>query len=85
MEIVVSYRGAVVIPEELREQWGLAGGTRVRVISTAAGILISPVFARNAKAVLDGLGLAGYKGRRIAIDEMNPISGLATLRKVKRS
>jgi AbrB family looped-hinge helix DNA binding protein len=76
METVVSTKGQVVIPKQLREQWGLATGTRVRVTSTAAGIQLTPVLARDAKAVRKGLGLAGYKGPRIAIEDMDPLKAL---------
>lgn len=76
METVISTKGQIVIPKRLRDQWGLVSGMRVKVTSTAAGIQLTPVMARNAKAVLKGLGLAGYKGRRIAIEEMDPLKAL---------
>lgn len=76
MNTVVSTKGQIVIPKKLREQWGLASGSRVTIESTAAGIQITPVAVRNPKAVLKGLGLSGYKGRPIAIDEMDPLAAL---------
>lgn len=80
METVVSTKGQVVIPKRLRDQWGLSSGTRVRVSSTAAGIQLTPVLERNAKSVLKGLGMAGYKGPRLAIEDMDPVKALDTTR-----
>ena len=51
-------------------------GSRVKIESTAAGIQITPAAARNAKAVLKGLGLSGYKGKAIAIEDMDPLTAL---------
>lgn len=76
MDTVISTKGQIVIPKRLRDQWGLASGSRVKIESTAAGIQITPVAARNAKAVLRGLGLAGYKGKAIAIEDMDPLTAL---------
>lgn len=76
METVVSTKRQVVIPKRMRDQWGLLSGTRVNVTSTAAGIQLTPVVARNAKAVLKGLGLTGYKGPRLAIEDMDPLKAL---------
>ena len=76
MDAVISTKGQIVIPKRLRDQWGLVVGSRVKIDSTPAGIQITPVAARNAKAVLKGLGLAGYKGRALAIEDMDPIAAL---------
>ena len=80
MDTVISTKGQIVIPKRLRDQWGLASGSRVKIESTAAGIQITPVAARNAKAVLRGLGLAGYKGKTIAIEDMDPLTALKVSR-----
>ena len=76
MRTVISTKGQVVIPKRLREQWGLASGSRVKIESTSSGIQITPLAARNAKAVLKGLGIAGYKGKPIAIEDMDPVAAL---------
>lgn len=76
MDAVISTKGQIVIPKRLREQWGLTTGSKVKIASTPAGIRITPVTASNAKAVLSGLGLAGYKGKAIAIEDMNPLAAL---------
>ncbi len=76
METVVSTKGQVVIPKRLRDQWGLLSGTRVKITSTAAGIQLTPIAERNAKSVLKGLGMAGYKGPRLAIEDMDPLRAL---------
>ncbi len=80
MDAVISTKGQIVIPKRLRDQWGLVTGSRVTIASTPAGIQITPVSARNAKAVLKGLGLSGYKGRALSIDEMDPIAALKARR-----
>ena len=76
MDAVISTKGQIVIPKRLRDQWGLITGSRVKIESTPAGIQISPVAARNARAVLKGLGLAGYKGKPLAIEDMDPLAAL---------
>lgn len=73
---VISKKGQIVIPKRLRDQWGLSSGSKVKIESTSAGIQITPVAARNAKAVIKGLGISGYKGNAIAIEEMNPLAVL---------
>ena len=76
MNTAISTKGQIVIPKRLRDQWGLVTGSRVTISSTPAGIQITPVAARNAKAVLKGLGLSGYKGKTIAIEDMDPLTAL---------
>lgn len=76
MDAVISTKGQIVIPKRLRDQWGLVTGSRVKFASTPAGIQITPVAARNAKAVLKGLGLTGYQGKALSIDEMDPLRAL---------
>ena len=76
MDTAISTKGQIVIPKRLRDQWGLVTGLRVKIASTPAGIQITPVAARNAKAVLKGLGLSGYKGKAIAIEDMDPLAAL---------
>ena len=80
MDTAISTKGQIVIPKRLRDQWGLVTGSRVTIASTAAGIQITPVAARNAKAVLKGLGLSGYKGKAIAIEDMDPLAALQVKR-----
>ena len=76
MDSAISTKGQIVIPKKLRDQWGLATGSRVKIESTPTGIQITPVAARNARAVMKGLGLAGYKGKTIAIEDMDPLAAL---------
>ncbi len=84
MDAVISTKGQIVIPKRLRDQWGLITGSRVKIASTPAGIQISPVAARNAKAVLKGLGLSGYKGKPLAIEDMDPLAALNTGKRAPR-
>ena len=76
MNTVISTKGQIVIPKRLRDQWGLASGTRVKIEGTSIGIQITPVAARNARAVLKGLGIAGYKGKPLAIEDMAPLAAI---------
>lgn len=80
MDTVISTKGQIVIPKRLRDQWGLVSGSRVKIENTSTGIQITPVAARNAKAVLKGLGLAGYNGKTIAIEDMDPLIALKVSR-----
>ena len=84
MDAVISTKGQIVIPKRLRDQWGLMTGARVKIASTPAGIQITPVAARNAKAVLKGLGLSGYQGKTIAIEDMDPLAALRTEKRAPR-
>ena len=60
------------------EFWGLTpppcGAT------SRTGIQIAPVAARNAMAVVKGLDLAGYKGKTIVIEDMDPPTALKVSR-----
>ncbi len=76
VDVVISTKGQVVIPKRLRDQWGLVTGSRMSITSTAAGIQMTPVSARNARAVQKGLGLSGYRGKPLTIEEMDPLSAL---------
>ena len=80
MDSAVSTKGQIVIPKKLRDQWGLTTGSRVKIEGTPTGIQITPVVTRNAKAVMKGLGLAGYKGKTIAIEDMDPLLALRATR-----
>ena len=80
MDAVISTKGQVVIPKRLRDQWGLTTGSRVKIESTAVGIQITPLATRNTRQVLKGLGISGYKGSPISIEDMNPLAALKVRR-----
>lgn len=84
MDAVISTKGQIVIPKRLRDQWGLMTGARVKIASTPVGIQITPVAARNAKAVLKGLGLSGYQGKTIAIEDLDPLAALRAKKRAPR-
>lgn len=53
---IVSAKGWVVIPKELRERYGFTRGTRVRFVDYGGsiGIVPEPADAREALGMLDG-------------------------------
>jgi len=60
MEAIVSVKGQIVIPIELRKKFGIEKGGRVLVYATEDGIMIKPVttaFIRGLRGSLKGAGL----------------------------
>lgn len=70
--VSVSSKGQVVIPKEVRQRLGIKAGSRLE-ISESGGELRLRLTHRPGKTatVAEGLGLAGYKGPRVTIAEMN--------------
>lgn len=70
--VSVSSKGQVVIPKEVRRRLGIKAGSRLE-ISESGGELRLRLAQRPGKTatVAEGLGLAGYKGPLVSIEEMN--------------
>ncbi len=80
MQVRVSEQGQLTIPAPIREQLGIVPGSWLE-IEADHGVLrasvIQPIYAESP--VPSGLGLAGYRGRRLEIEEMDPLRAGAEL------
>ena len=76
MEALISTKGQVVIPEALRDQWGLHAGSSVRFESTTSGLRLQPALAIDVAAVRQGAGLLKRRGPRLSVEEMDPLKAL---------
>ena len=69
--VLMSTKGQVVIPRELREHLGWGEGTRLEIVSRAGGVIIRPVRSFPETKVEDLLGLLKYAGPPKTIEDMN--------------
>jgi len=70
--VSVSSKGQVVIPKNVRERLGIRTGSRLELTEAAGELRLRPERLPGKTAtVAEGRGLAGYKGPRISIEEMN--------------
>ncbi len=70
--VSVSSKGQMVIPKEVRQRLGIKSGSRLE-ISEVGGELRLKLTKRPGKnaSIEAGLGLAGYKGPPVSIEEMD--------------
>ena len=72
---LVSSKGQIIIPKELRDQHRWHAGTRLVVEDTGDGILLKPLVDANKTALSKGLAAIrkriAYKGPAVSIEEMN--------------
>jgi AbrB family looped-hinge helix DNA binding protein len=71
MFVTVSEKGQVVIPAALRAELGISAGTRLEIREVAGNIqlLVDPV--RKTRRAADCIGVAGYRGPKIATKDMD--------------
>lgn len=79
--VIVSEKGQMVIPAELRKKLGIGPGTKLEVIAEGGGFraIVEPL--RKTLNVADLAGISGYTGPRIPIGEL---SGLAAARRLAK-
>jgi AbrB family looped-hinge helix DNA binding protein len=80
--VTVSEKGQIVIPADLRRQLGIGPGTRLEVVPETGGfrVLVEP--QRKGRRAADCVGVAGYTGRRVRVEELS--GGAAARRLAKR-
>jgi antitoxin PrlF len=71
MMITVSEKGQLVIPAQLRRSLGISAGTRLDIIPEPNGFKVLVDHARKTKQAADCLGITGYSGAPVSIDDMN--------------
>lgn len=70
--ISVSSKGQVVIPKNVRERLGIKAGSRLELTEAGGELRLRPVERpRKTATVAEGVGLAGYKGPRISLADMD--------------
>ncbi|MDB4979298.1 MAG: transcriptional regulator, AbrB family [Myxococcales bacterium] len=67
---VLSQKGQVVIPKQLRDQRGWEPGLRLLVESTEQGLRLRPVDASRTDVAGDLLGIVGYRGPKRSVAQM---------------
>ncbi len=72
MMITVSEKGQVVIPASLRARLGISAGTRLEVIEEAGNLRLLVEPERKALSAAACIGITGYQGPRIELDDMDP-------------
>lgn len=77
MHLKVSDQGQLIIPPALLQQLGIQSDTWLEVNAEQGFIRLSVIQSNLAKTpVKSGLGLAGYSGKRLAIEDMDPVLAL---------
>jgi AbrB family looped-hinge helix DNA binding protein len=79
--VTVSEKGQIVIPAELRRRLGIGPGTRLEVVPETGGFRVIVEPQRKGRSAADCLGVAGYSGRRVRIEE---ISGAEAARRLAK-
>jgi antitoxin PrlF len=84
--LLVSSKGQIVLPAEIRRRLGLSAGARLQVIEEADGITLRVVRAlpQANVATLAGLVKAPSKGKPRRLEDFNPASLLARKTPAKR-
>jgi AbrB family looped-hinge helix DNA binding protein len=67
---VLSQKGQVVIPKELRDGRGWEPGLRLVVEATAEGLTLRPLEASRADVAASLRGIMGYRGPRRSLADM---------------
>lgn len=77
MQVKVSKQGQLTIPLPIRQQLGIVPGTWLEIEAQHGVLQASVVSHETAKPSLpSGRGLARYSGRRLSIEEMDPVRAL---------
>jgi AbrB family looped-hinge helix DNA binding protein len=71
MIVTVSEKGQLVIPAEIRRLLGITPGTRLNVVPDASGFRALVDDVRKTKSAADCVGIAGYTGKAISVEEMD--------------
>ncbi len=71
MIVTVSEEGRLVIPAEIRRLLGITPGTRLNVLPDAGGFRVLVEDAGKNRSAAECVGVSGYKGRTIPVDEMD--------------
>jgi AbrB family looped-hinge helix DNA binding protein len=70
-ETVVSSKGQVVLPKEIRDRRHWKPGTKLTIEDRPEGVLLRPVEEKKTFTIADLRGMLKYKGPPKSIEEMN--------------
>ena len=70
--VTVSEKGQVVIPSKIRTLFGITAGTRLELELNGRGFSLSVEPDRKSRDAASCIGIAGYKGPRVALGQMDP-------------
>lgn len=82
---VLSSKGQVIIPKEVRTLHRWRPGVRFEVIDTPEGVLLKPEGFFPSTSLEDGLGCAGYRGPRLSDEEIRSRLNAAVCRQWPRN
>ena len=69
--VSVSSKGQVVIPSDVRQRLGIRSGTRLLLTEIGGELRLRPEPSSGpASTVVDGRGMAGYRGKRVSLADM---------------
>lgn len=71
METRLSSKGQIVIPRQIRDNYGWRAGITFSIIDEGDSIVLKPTLNRKTKKLVDVIGCTGYSGPTINLDEMN--------------
>ena len=71
MLVTVSEKGQLVIPAGIRRQLGITPGTRLNILPDAGGFRALVDDARKTKSAADCVGIAGYAGPVVLVEDMD--------------
>ena len=72
MIVTVSEKGQVVIPASLRARLGISAGTRLEVSEDNGNLRLLVEPQRKTVSAVACIGIAGYVGPKLDLDEMDP-------------
>ena len=70
METVLSSKGQIVIPQQIRKSHGWRTGTKFTLIEEGNTLVLKPSRSRQFLTIEEVIGCAGYTGPRKSIEEM---------------
>jgi len=71
MIVTVSEKGQMVIPAKMCRLLGITPGTRLNFLPDAGGFRALVDDVRKTKTAADCIGIAGYTGPAISVEEMD--------------
>jgi AbrB family looped-hinge helix DNA binding protein len=75
-QVTVSSKGQVVIPRDTRRRLGIRAGTRLDIVTEPTGFRALVSARGKSRQAGDVRGCAAYRGKPLAVKEMNPLDAL---------
>jgi bifunctional DNA-binding transcriptional regulator/antitoxin component of YhaV-PrlF toxin-antitoxin module len=77
MHVRVTDEGQLKIPQQIQQQLGIGPGSWLDIDADDGVIRASVIQPPRGETVIpSGRGLAGYRGRRLTVEEMDPVRAL---------